>query len=104
MKFIFSTGQNLVRVGLVSHIPDDLVFRAIHGGMERHGQLDHAEAWGEMPAVFRDDIANKRSDFTGKRFELRNGKFLQILRTMYGIQNHFHNDSITYLNPPLFPL
>ena len=36
------TGQDLVRIGLVTDVPDQLVGRRIEHGMQRHGKFDHA--------------------------------------------------------------
>ena len=42
--------QNFVRVGLVSHVPDEPVARGVEHVVQRHCQLDHAEARAKMAA------------------------------------------------------
>ena len=37
-------GEDLVRIGLMSDVPDQPVLRGVENGMERHRQFDHAEA------------------------------------------------------------
>ena len=42
-KRFFSSGQNLVGVGLMSDIPDNLILRQCKGQMQCHGKLDHTQ-------------------------------------------------------------
>jgi len=46
-----ATGDQLVGVGLVPHIPDDTVTVEVEGLVERKGQFDHAEAGAEVAAT-----------------------------------------------------
>src|SRR5271168_2672905 len=43
-------GQDFVGVGLMPDIPDQSVVRRVEDVMQRHGQLDDAEACAEMTA------------------------------------------------------
>ena len=49
-------GQDLVRIGLVADIPDELVLRRVEHLVERDGELHHAEAGAKMAAGHRDCI------------------------------------------------
>ena len=49
-------GQDLVRVGLVADVPDQLVARRVEHVVQRHRQLDHAEPGAEMAAGDRHRI------------------------------------------------
>ena len=49
-------GEDLVRIGLMADIPDQLVVGRVEDIVQRHGQLDHAEAGAQMPAGHRHDI------------------------------------------------
>ncbi len=51
---VAAAGQDLVRVGLMADIPNQLVGRGVEHMMERDGELDHAEAGAEMAAGHRD--------------------------------------------------
>ena len=51
----FSPGQHFVNVGLVSDIPDDLVFGGIEDLVEGDCELDHPQARSEMSAFDRND-------------------------------------------------
>ena len=69
-----SPGDDLVSVGLVADIPDDLVAGAFEDAVERHGQFDRAETGRQMAA----DLADTRQDhlayLVGEGLELRNGQ------------------------------
>ena len=44
-----TSGQNLVAIGLVTDIPDELVSRSVEHIVQRNGQFDSAEAGTEVP-------------------------------------------------------
>ena len=50
VKAVPAPGQQLVRVGLMSHVPYQLILREVKCEVERHGQLHNPEVRGEMPA------------------------------------------------------
>ena len=43
-------GQDLVRIALVAHVPDQLVLRRVEDRVDRHRQLHHPQPRPEMPA------------------------------------------------------
>ena len=47
---VAAAGQDLVRIGLMTDIPDQPVGRRVEHVMQRDGELDHAEAGAEMAA------------------------------------------------------
>lgn len=49
-NFIATSGQNFVRIGLVAHVPDELIERRVIDVVQRHGQLYRAKPGGEMAA------------------------------------------------------
>src|SRR5437763_16093803 len=49
-------GEDFVRIGLVTHIPHQAVFRRIEYIVQRHGKLDNSEAGAQMPARDRNGI------------------------------------------------
>ena len=59
VKAFAAPRQDFMPVRLVSHVPDDLIFRGIERVVERDGQFDHAEARPEVTALFRDDVHNE---------------------------------------------
>ena len=48
VEVVEATGDQLVRVGLVAHIPDDPISVEIQGLIKSQRQLDNAEAWTQM--------------------------------------------------------
>src|SRR5450631_1261095 len=56
-------GQDLVRVALVSDVPDQAVVRRFECIMQRHRELDHAEAGAEMSAGLGDRVDQVFSQF-----------------------------------------
>ena len=65
--------QQLVRVCLMSDIPDHLVFRQIKHQMHRHGKFYHTEVRCQMSAAFADRPDQKFPDLFCKQ-----GQFLFI--------------------------
>ena len=59
-------GQDLVRIGLVADVPDQPVMRRVEDVVERHGQLDHAEAGAEMAAGDRHGVDQLRAQLVGE--------------------------------------
>ena len=49
-------GQDLVRIGLVADVPDELVVRRVEHFVQRDGELDHAKACAKMAAGHRDRV------------------------------------------------
>src|SRR4051794_8940815 len=49
-----ASGQNFVGIGLVSDVPDQPVVRSVEYIVQRHRQLDDAEACAEMATGYRD--------------------------------------------------
>ena len=54
--------QQFVRIGLVPHIPHDLVLRQVQAQMQRHGQLHCPEIGSEMPSRDTDLVNQEISD------------------------------------------
>src|SRR5437660_10568555 len=53
---IASSGEDLVRIGLMYHVPDQTVFGSVVDVMQRDRQLDNAKSGAEMPAGDRDSV------------------------------------------------
>ena len=59
-------GQDLVRIGLVAHVPDQLVARGVKDGVKRHRKLDHAEPGAEVAAGTRNDVDHVGAQLVGQ--------------------------------------
>src|SRR5258708_2315310 len=73
-----ASGQYLVRIGLMSDVPDNFVIRRIEHEMQRHRQLDHAEPRSEMSAYDRDRTDHFGTQLIGNRHHLPLGQSPQI--------------------------
>ena len=60
---VATPGQNLVRIGLMPHVPDDPVCRSVEDIVQRHGQFDHAKSGAEMASGLRDGIDQLGAQF-----------------------------------------
>ena len=62
---VLASGQQLVHVGLVAHVPDELVLRRLEHAVHGHGQLHHAEIRTEMAAVLGESLNEFHAQFLG---------------------------------------
>ena len=66
VKPVLSAGQQLMCVGLMSHVPDKFVRREIEREVERHRKLYNTEIGGKMPARPADLLDQKLTDLIRK--------------------------------------
>jgi len=52
-------GQEFVGIGLMAHVPDDLVLGGVEDIVQSNGELHHPEARGQMPA----GLGHRGNDF-----------------------------------------
>lgn len=57
--------QDLVRIGLVAHVPDEAVLRGIEDIMQGQRQLDRPEVRGQVPARAGDRIQDEGAQLVG---------------------------------------
>ena len=69
-KLVAPSGQNLVRVSLMAHVPDDAVVRRVESIMKRDGQLDRAEARARVAADARHRFKNVLANLIGDLLQL----------------------------------
>ncbi|MNV13154.1 hypothetical protein D3C71_1037850 [compost metagenome] len=70
VDIVAAPGEDLVRVGLVAHVPDQLVDRGLVQVVQGHGQFDHAQPGPEVAATLAD-----RLDQVGTQFIRDGGEF-----------------------------
>ena len=75
---VTAAGEQLVGVALVTHVPDDLVVRALQHAVQRHGELHGAKAGGEMAADLADARQNRLAHFPRKERQLALGELLEV--------------------------
>jgi hypothetical protein len=75
-----------MRIGLMSYIPDQSVFRSVENGMERHRQFDHTEAGAEVAPRDGDSIDGLGPKLVRDLPELIVLQFAQVRRGRKGIE------------------
>ncbi|MPN32657.1 hypothetical protein SDC9_180137 [bioreactor metagenome] len=81
-----AAGEDLVRIGLVAHVPHDAVARRVEHLVQRHRQFHGAEVGRQVPAGLRDALQHERPQFIGQRLEFRAREPTQIGRIIHGVQ------------------
>ncbi len=84
------SGQYLVRIGLVTDIPHQLVFRRVVDVMQRDGQFHRAEIGREMPAGLADRLDQKGTQFIRQLRQLRAFQFAQVVGAIDGFEQGIH--------------
>src|SRR5207249_12307901 len=85
----------LVGVGLVAHIPEDLVLGRLEDGVERHGDLAGAEVGPEVAADLADGLDDVLADLLGDLLELVLGERAQVFGAVDAIQELGHEVRVT---------
>ena len=75
-------GEDLVRVGLVADVPEDLVARGVQQRVQRDRQLAGAEVGAEVPADLADRVDDVLAHLLGELRELLLGEPVQVLGTV----------------------
>ncbi len=73
-----ATGEDLVRVGLVADVPDQPVARGVEHPVQRHRQLDDAQAGAEVAARYRDGVDRFQAQLVGDLAQVRLGQLAQV--------------------------
>ena len=79
---VAAAGQDLVRVGLVADVPEDLVARRVEQAVERDGQLARAEVRAEVAADLADRVDDQLADLLRDLLELLVGQLLEVFRAV----------------------
>ena len=89
-KTVEAAGENLVDVGLVADVEEDLVLGRVEDGVQREGQLDHAEIGAEMAAGFGESLDEEGADLLRQLGHLRSVQAFQVGGRMNGLQQCSH--------------
>src|SRR5262245_32603394 len=84
---ITPAGQNLVRIGLVADVPDQLVIGCVKNVVKGDREFDNAEARTEMTAGNSNGIDCFRAQFIGNLLQVPRIDTAQISRTLDGVEN-----------------
>ncbi|MNN70096.1 hypothetical protein D3C81_1859280 [compost metagenome] len=63
---ITATSQNLVRISLMSDVPDDAVMRRVEDVMQRDRKFNHTQTCAQMPTCCGDGIDHLGAQFLRK--------------------------------------
>ncbi|MDT4868863.1 hypothetical protein FQZ97_1038520 [compost metagenome] len=81
-----AAGEDLVRVGLVAHVPDQAVLGGVEHVVQRHGEFHRAQVGAEVAAGLGHTVDHEGPQFIGQRMQLRTGELAQIGRRFNGRQ------------------
>src|SRR5947209_12857726 len=85
-QLVAPAGQDLVRICLMSDVPEDLVARRVEDRVQRDGQLAGAEVGAEVAADLADGVDDVLAHLLGDARELLVVEAVQVLRAVDGVQ------------------
>ena len=86
---VLAAGQDLVRVGLVADVPEDLVPRRVEHAVQRHRQLAGAEVGAEVAADLADRVDDQLAGLLRDLLELRVVEPVQVGRRIDLVEEAF---------------
>ena len=90
-------GQDFVRISLMTHIPDQPVFRRIKQIVKGDGQLDDAQSGTKVPARLPDRIQQVLPQLPGQFWQLGFVKCAKLFRIIDLIQKWSVRSCLWYL-------
>ena len=85
-ELVAAAGQDLVRVGLVADVPEDLVARGVEQRVQRDGELAGAEVRAEVAADLADRLDDVLAHLLRDARELVLAEAVQILRAVDAVE------------------
>ena len=85
-ELVAAAGQDLVRVGLVADVPEDLVARRVEQRVQRDRDLAGAEVGAEVPADLPHRVDQQLADLLGDLLQLVVGEPVQVLRAVDAVE------------------
>ena len=76
---VAATRQDLVRIGLMAHIPDDAVFGRVEHVMQGHRQLDRAQVGTQVATGTGNAVQQKLPQLFGQGLELLTRQLAQVM-------------------------
>ena len=89
-EIVFPAAQDLVGVGLMSHVPDDLVLRRRKRKIHGHGELHHAKIAGQVTAGLTGGLHQETPDLLRQGTPLPRRDLLQISGAGNTVKYHIH--------------
>jgi hypothetical protein len=82
VEAVAASREDLVRIGLVAHVPEDLVARRVEERMDGHRHLAGAQIGAEVPADLADRVDDQRADLLRHLLELVVVERLEVVRAV----------------------
>ena len=96
-----TAGENLVRIGLMPDIPDQLVARGVEHAVQRNGQFHDAQPRAEMSAGHRNDIDGFLAQLVGQVLQCSAGSARRSAGSLIESSSAVFEYKFTeYLNSP----
>ena len=95
VELVAAAGEDLVRVGLVADVPEDLVLRRLQHGVQRDGDLAGAEVGAEVAADLADGVDDVLADLLGDLLQLVLGERPEVVGSVDAIQELGHEVRVT---------
>ena len=86
-ELVAAAGEDLVRVGLVADVPQDLVLRRVEQRVQRDGELARPEVGAEVPADLADRVDDVLADLLGDLGELVLVERVEVLRAVDAVED-----------------
>ena len=82
VEFLVAARDQLVRIGLMPCVPDDLVLGRVVHLVQRHGEIQRTETAGEMSALRSHLLDNRVAHFTRQFLQLFHAQVFEVGRRM----------------------
>lgn len=80
VEIVETTGDELVGISLMSHIPDNFVPVEIEGLVEGQGQFDNPKTRSQMSAAGGDNLEMSLADLASDVLQFRQAESMQLVR------------------------
>ena len=91
---VAAAGEDLVRVGLVADVPEDLVARRVEQRVQRDGDLAGAEVGAEVPADLPHGVDQQLADLLGDLLELVVGEPVEVGGAVDAVEDAGHEGRV----------
>ena len=99
VEAVLSPAEDLMGIGLMAHVPYDLILRKIKGQVQGHGQLHDSQVGGQMTACTADLFQQKLPDLLRQHRIIFRFQLLDIRRLFYLFQKHSVPTPLSPISP-----
>ena len=84
MQSITTSGEHLVWISLMSHIPHQAIIRCIENIMQGDSEFHRAQSSGEVATFLTNGVDQEITQFTSERFQVCQAEQSQVSRRLNG--------------------